>query len=363
MENVLKRDRISNKQSFLLIDICIFTDITLLQRVLMSNDSTTYKQPLSEYFPTVSSIGLGCMGFGGDWTTGPFEQQHVQQMHEAVDASLESGINFFDHADIYTLGKAESVFGEVLKARPELREQIIIQSKCGIRFDDEHGPGRYDFSSKWILESVEGILSRLNVEQLDIMLLHRPDPLMEVDEVVSAFQQLLDSGKVKHFGVSNMHAYQVQYLQSALNKPLIVHQLEMSLKNLDWLNESVTSGMSVGSQMHYSPGIVEHSRMNNMQIQAWGCLAQGLYTGRDISAQPQNVIETASLVAKLAAEYQVSKEAIVLGWLMRHPAHIQPIIGTTNSARIKACSEASNLTLTREHWYQLYVASRGERLP
>ena len=121
--------------------------------------------------------------------------------------------------------------------------------------------------------------------------------------------------------------------------------------------------MSVGAGTHFSPGLIEHSRLNKLQIQAWGCLAQGLYTGRDISQQPHNVIETANLVAKLAAEYQVSREAVVLGWLMRHPANIQPIIGTTNPNRIKACGEAVKVSLTREHWYQLYVCSRGERLP
>ena len=244
-----------------------------------------------------------------------------------------------------------------------VKEKIIIQSKCGIRFDDEHGPGRYDFSAQWIARSVEGILSRLGIEQLDILLLHRPDPLMETDEVASVFQQLITDGKVKHFGVSNMHVHQVAYLQSVIDAPIVAHQLEMSLKNLDWLNESVTAGMSVGADKHFSPGIIEYCRSNNVQIQAWGCLAQGLYTGRDLSGQPQSVIDTANLVVKLAAEYGVPREAMVLAWLMRHPANIQPVIGTTNTARIKACSQAGSVHLTREHWYQLYVTSRGERLP
>lgn len=328
-----------------------------------SNFSRGKSFPLGKHFPGISSIGLGCMGFGGDWSNAPFSQEHVSQMHAAVDASLEAGITFFDHADIYTMGKAEAVFGEVLKARPELKDRMVIQSKCGIRFDDELGPGRYDFSPEWILKSVDGILQRLNIEQLDILLLHRPDPLMEPDAVAATFEKLLDSGKVKHFGVSNMHAHQVDFLQGYLGQKLVAHQLELSLKNLDWLNESVTAGMNVGTASHFSPGVIEQSRRNHIQIQAWGCLAQGLYTGRDISGQPQNVIETANLVAKMAAEYQMSKEAIVLGWLMRHPANVQPIIGTTNPDRIKACAQVERLELSREHWYQLYVTSRGERLP
>lgn len=319
--------------------------------------------PLNQYYPGASTIGLGCMGFGGDWSNAPFSNEHVAQVNAAIDASLEAGITFFDHADIYTMGKAEAVFGEVLKARPELREQMVLQSKCGIKFDDEAGPGRYDFSADWILHSVDGILQRLNIEQLDILMLHRPDPLMEPEEVADAFQRLHASGKVKHFGVSNMHAYQVAFLQSAIEQPLVAHQLELSLKNLDWLNESVTAGMNSGAGNHFSPSVMEYSRANHIQIQSWGCLAQGLYTGRDLNGQPQNVVDTANLVAKLAAEYQVAKEAIVLGWLMRHPANIQPIIGTTNPERIKACTQAEGLQLSREHWYQLYVTSRGERLP
>ncbi|BDX06421.1 aldo/keto reductase [Planctobacterium marinum] len=303
------------------------------------------------------------MGFGGDWNDEPYGAEHVSEMHGALDAALEAGINFIDHADIYTLGKAESVFGEVIKQRPELREQLIIQSKCGIKFDDDMGPGRYDFSKTWISQSVEGILSRLNIEQLDILLLHRPDPLMDLDEVAEVFAQLAKQGKVKHFGVSNMHVHQIAYLQSGLGHPLVANQLEMSLRNLDWLNESVTAGMSSGTQNHFSPGIIEYCRSNNVQIQAWGCLAQGLFSGRNLDGQPDNVIATASLVAALAEQYNVPREAIVLAWLMRHPAKIQPIIGTTNGDRIKACGRATEVSLTREQWYQLYVTSRGERLP
>lgn len=321
------------------------------------------KLPLRNSFPSLSSLGLGCMGFGGDWSAEPYRAEHVSEMHAAVDAALEAGINFIDHADIYTLGKAESVFGEIIKQRPELREQLVIQSKCGIRFDDDLGPGRYDFSTSWITQSVEGILSRLNIEQLDILLLHRPDPLMELDEVVEVFDELTAQGKVKCFGVSNMHAHQIAYLQSGLNAPLVANQLEMSLRNLDWLNESVTAGMSAGTQNHFSPGILEYCRSNNVQIQAWGCLAQGLFSGRNLDGQPDNVIATANLVAALADEYNVPREAIVLAWLMRHPANIQPIIGTTNIERIKACARATEVSLTREQWYQLYVTSRGERLP
>lgn len=318
---------------------------------------------LAKYFAQVSPIAMGCMGFGGGWEDTSYDKSHVKHMQQALDACLEVGINFFDHADIYTRGKAEAVFGEVLKQRPELRQQMIIQSKCGIRFEDNQGPGRYDFSTGWITGSVEGSLKRLGIEQLDILLLHRPDPLMQIDELARAFEMLKSSGKVRLFGVSNMHAYQVDFLQKQLGLPLVVNQLEMSLANLDWLNESVTAGMNNGAQQHFSPGILEFAQNQGMQLQAWGCLAKGLYSGKDASTMPQHVQQTCELVAKLAAEYQVSKEAIVLAFLMRHPAGIQPVIGTTNPQRILACAQASSVQLTREHWYSLFVSARGERLP
>ncbi|XOV77955.1 MAG: aldo/keto reductase family oxidoreductase [Aestuariibacter sp.] len=319
--------------------------------------------PLSQYFDDVSRIALGCMGFGGDWNATQYDTSHVDQMHKALDAALDVGINVLDHADIYSKGRAEQVFGDVVKQRPELKEQLVIQSKCGIRLPEDEMPGRYDFSKAWVLQSVDGILQRLNIEQLDVLLLHRPDPLMELDELADAMFQLNTSGKVAHFGVSNMHVHQIQYLQSALHTPLVANQMQMSLANLDWLNESVSAGMREGNDLHFSPGVIEYCRSNKMQIQAWGCLAQGLFSGRDISDRPQHIKDTAELVARLAGEHQVSKEAIVLAWLMRHPANIQPVIGTTNPDRIRACQEAEKVQLSREHWYQLYVSARGEALP
>ncbi|MBE1301678.1 MAG: aldo/keto reductase [Alteromonadaceae bacterium] len=321
------------------------------------------KLPIQKYHPNSSRLALGCMGFGGGWDDQPYQPAHVQQMASAVEAALDNNINFFDHADIYTMGKAESVFGEVLKSRPSLRQDIIIQSKCGIKFDDELAPGRYDFSYEWIINSVDGILRRLHTEWIDILVLHRPDPLMEVDEIGRAFSELQYTGKVKHFGVSNMHAHQIDYLQQSLDITFITNQVELSLKNVDWLNESVSAGMSSGAGHHFSPGLLEYNRLQGCQIQAWGCLAQGLYSGRDLQGQPESVHKTAGLVSEYAEQFGVSREAIVLAWLLRHPYQIQPVIGTTNPERINACAQAESVNLTREQWYSLYVASRGERLP
>ncbi|MGR5092010.1 aldo/keto reductase [Vibrio maritimus] len=299
----------------------------------------------------------GCMGLGGGWDNSPITADHIQQAHQVIDTAIESGITVFDHADIYTRGKAEKVFGIALKDRPELADQLTIQSKCGIRFADEIGPGRYDFSKTHILNMVDGILERLGIEQIDTLLLHRPDPLMVPEEVAEAVETLQQSGKIRQLGVSNMNLHQMALLQSALSTPIVCNQLEMSLTKLDWLEEGVTSHASS------TLGTVEYCRSNNIELQAWGSLSQGLFTGRDVSNQPEAVKNTAATVAELAAKYQVSTEAIVLGWLLRHPAKIAPVIGTTNPERIRACAQAESFELTREDWYSLFVAARGQQMP
>lgn len=321
------------------------------------------KLPIHQFLPEASQIAFGCMGLGGTWDSAPLSKADITHAHLAVDAALEVDINFFDHADIYTLGKAEQVFGEVLKERPELRGQIYLQSKCGIKFEDVDGPQRFDFSKDWILGSVEGSLSRLGVEQLDVLLLHRPDPLIELDEVAEAFSQLKSSGKVKYFGVSNMNAPQMQYLQSCLPDPLMANQLEMSLHRHSWVDEGILAVNPQGTDISFSSGTIEYCRSNNVQLQSWGSLALGLFSGKDISKEPEHIQVTAKLVTKMARQYGVSNEAVVLAWLMRHPANIQAVIGTSNPERIKACAQVKNIQLSREEWYSLYVSARGKRLP
>lgn len=318
---------------------------------------------IQQYFPNASRLVYGCMGLGGGWDTNPYQSSDVQLAHEVVDTVLESGINFFDHADIYTMGKAEQVFGEVLKTRPGLREKIILQSKCGIRFPDAQGPQRYDLSPEWIEQSVNNILARLGTDYLDILLLHRPDPLMEPELIAEVFDRLHRAGKVRHFGVSNMHQQQISLLQSAVAQPLVANQLHLSLSQADFVNEGVLVGMAESAKVGYTPGLTDYCREHNVQVQAWGSLAKGLFSGRPVADQPASVQATAILVQELAAQYQVSSEAIVLAWLMKHPANIQPVIGTTNVGRIKASAESTSVTLSREDWYRLFIATRGQNLP
>ncbi|MCP8970394.1 aldo/keto reductase [Ectobacillus ponti] len=321
--------------------------------------------PLQKRGIAADRIVLGCMGLGGTWDNSPETNEQVLEAERAIDAALESGIRMFDHADIYKMGKAEIVFGQALKNRPYIREQLVIQSKCGIRFAEGEMPGRYDFSKEHILSSVDGILSRLGMEYLDILLLHRPDPLMEPEEVAEAFAKLKESGKVRHFGVSNMNASQIKLLQHYLPDPLVVNQLQMNLHHIGWLEEGVLVNQQAGTSFSFPESLLAHCQLENIQIQAWAPLAGGLYSGRELSGQPESVLQTKKLVHRMAAEKETSAEAIVLGWLMRHPAMIQPVIGTTKPERIRSSVDAIRIAeqMTREEWYSLYVASRGRKMP
>lgn len=318
--------------------------------------------PIQHFFPKADALVYGCMGLGGSWDQATTSKEQRELSFNAIDAALQANIRFFDHADIYTRGKAEAVFGDYLAAHSGLREQLILQSKCAIRFADQSFVGRYDFSKNYIIESVHQSLQRLQTDYLDILLLHRPDQLMWVDEVAEAFAELKQQGKVKAFGVSNFGWPQLQLLQSALPEPLIANQLQMSLKDLNWLEQNVLTAMPDGAAHHYSYGTVEYCQLNNVQLQAWGSLAQGLFTG---GRTPETAAEqaTAALVSSLAADYQTSPEAIALAFLLKHPAGIQPVIGTTSPVRIAACQKALAVNLSREHWYALYVAARGKALP
>ncbi|WP_375708429.1 aldo/keto reductase [Paenibacillus albidus] len=320
--------------------------------------------PLHKRHIPASRIALGCMGLGGDWDHQPITAEHIKQGHEAVDAALSIGINMFDHADIYTRGKAEKVFGQIFKDRPELRENIIIQSKCGIRLMEPGDTSNvFDFSGAHILNSVDGILSRLGIEYIDILLLHRPDPLMDPEEVAAALHKLKAAGKVRHFGVSNMSAGQIKLLQAYCDEPFIVNQLHLSLAQISWVDAGISVNREPWKDITFPEGTLEHCRTENIQIQAWGPLAQGLFSGRSLENQPENIVNTAAMVQRIARERGTTPESIVLSWLMTHTAAIQPVIGTITPQRIKACADADKLELTRKEWYDLYVSSRGQKLP
>ncbi|MCU7369741.1 aldo/keto reductase [Paucibacter sp. O1-1] len=324
--------------------------------------TTALQHPL----PDASPLIYGCMGLGGGWNSQPLSEADIDRAQAAVEAALDIGITRFDHADIYTHGKAEACFGALFKRQPALRQRLRLQSKCGIRFADKQGPGRYDLSAAHIERSVEASLQRLGSERIELLLLHRPDPLLEPAEVAEAFARLRAAGKVGQLGVSNMNAAQMQWLASALDAPLAANQLELSLARLDAIEAGTCFNDAQALQRPGSlawAGTLEYCQRERIPVQAWGALAQGLYSGRAGADAAPAVTRSAALVRELAEQHATAPESIVLAWLMRHPAGIQPVIGTADPARIRACGDAARIRLSREDWYALYVAARGQALP
>ena len=275
------------------------------------------------------------------------------------------GINFFDHANIYARGRAEEVFGRLFKQTPSLRERMVLQSKVGIRWEDDPAgtPQRFDFSYEHIVEAVDAILQRLNTTHLDILLLHRPDPLMEGEEVARAFARLKKEGKVRYFGVSNQNRSTMAYLQHFLPDPLIANQLEMNLMHSGFAEATISFNQAAPGYPDGWEGVVEYCRLKGVSLQAWSPLARGLLTGGDLSDVGPAVVKTAALVQELADAYAVSAEAIVLAWLLRHPAGIMPVLGTSRGDRLRACAESVKVKLTRDERCRLFEAARGAKMP
>jgi predicted oxidoreductase len=302
------------------------------------------------------------MGLGGSWEPGPHTPADVDHAEAAIRAALDAGITAFDHADIYRNGKAEAVFGDVLARTPGLREQILLQTKCGIRLPAGGQIGLYDLRGATIVQRVEESLARLRTESLDLLLLHRPDPLARPDDVANALSSLHRQGLVHAFGVSNMGAQQIAHLQAALDVPLVANQLEMSLHRRDWLEAGVLVNTAEAATNGFPFGAVEHCVANGLQLQSWGSLAQGRYSGR---AETPADFATAQLVARLAEAKGTTPETILLWWLQRHPARIAPVIGSASPQRIAACRDAAEREpdLSHEEWYELWISARGAPLP
>lgn len=292
----------------------------------------------------VPVIGLGCVKMA---------DVSVQDATLLVQTALDLEINFFDHADIYTLGESEIRFGEVLKANTFNREDLIIQSKTGNR------RGWYDFSKDYILGQVEKSLKSLAVDYLDILLLHRPDTLMEPDEVAEAFTQLHQAGKVRHFGVSNFNPGQIQLLQRAVSFPLLIDQVQFSLVHCGLIDADLNVNMQNDLGCDRDGGLLSYSRLNHITLQAWSPFRHG-FLG-EVFIDNDNFPELNQAMQDLADKYQVSKNAIATAWILRHPAKMQVMVGTLNPNRLRDISLASQVDLTREEWYTLYK-SAGKRV-
>ncbi|MBD3575647.1 aldo/keto reductase [Streptomyces sp. KD18] len=303
------------------------------------------------------------MGLGGTWSPEPYGPADVDAAEAAVRAALDAGITAFDHADIYRHGKSEAVFGEVLARDPGLRGRITVQTKCGIRLPDGGLPGMYDLRGKSILRRVEESLARLRTDVIDVLLLHRPDPLADPDDTAEALESLRRQGLVRRFGVSNMGAAQIAALQARLDVPLVANQLEMSLHSRDWVEAGVLLNTPQAAANGFPFGTLEFCREHGIGLQAWGALAQGRFTGRQETPAER---AAAALLSRLAEEKGTTPETVLLWWLMRHPAGIAPIVGTSDPARIRACRDAAQRPapdLTHEEWYTLWTTARGTPLP
>ena len=293
----------------------------------------------------VPVIAIGCMRING---------LGKQDAERFIQTALEGGANFFDHADIYGGGTCEEIFAEAIHMNSTVREKIILQSKCGIR------SGMFDFSKEHILNSVDGILKRLKTDYLDVLLLHRPDALVEPEEVAEAFDKLFSSGKVRNFGVSNQNPMQMQLLQKSLNQPIVANQLQFSITNASMISAGIHVNMQDEAAIDRDGSVLDFCRLEDITIQPWSPFQYGFFEG--VFLDNEKFPQLNAKINEIASNYGVANTTIALAWILRHPAKMQPITGTMNSARLKDCIKAAEIYLTREEWYDIYRAA-GNILP
>ncbi len=299
----------------------------------------------------VSSVAVGCMRLAG---------KTPEEMNSFVHSAMDMGINFFDHADIYGGGRSEEVFGQALCDDTSIkRENMIIQSKCGIR-KVPGGTGYYDQSKEYIIASVDGILKRLKTDYLDVLLLHRPDALVEPEEVAAAFDELEKSGKVRNFGVSNHKPSQIALLKKYVKQPIHVNQMQFSIPVSNMIANGMEVNMTSDGAIDRDGSVLDYCRLNDITIQAWSPFQMANWRGCFIDSE--EFPELNQVMSNLAEKYNTSKSTIAASWILRHPAKMQIIAGTANEAHLKEIADASEICLARDEWYQLYL-SAGHPLP
>ena len=292
----------------------------------------------------VPTVAIGCMRISN---------MNEKEASAFLDTAIDNGANYFDHADIYGGGQSEVVFGKAMQAFR--REDLLIQTKCGIV------PGKmFDFSYEHIINSVNGSLKRLNTDYVDVLLLHRPDALMEPEEVAKAFDKLKSSGKVRHFGVSNQNPYQMQLLQSALDMPLVANQLQFGIMHSSMVQSGINVNMYNESATNRDGGVLDFCRLNKITIQPWSPMQYGFFEG--VFVDNEKFPKLNETLARLSEKYGVSKTTLAIAWILRHPAKMQPVTGTTNPGRLAECLKAAEVTFSREDWYDIYM-SAGNVLP
>ena len=298
----------------------------------------------------VSSVIMGCMRISS---------LTVKEVETLARTAMDHGVNFFDHADIYGGGRCETLFSEALNLSGSLREKLLIQSKCGIR--QKSGGNFYDFSRDYILESVDGILSRLRTDYLDVLLLHRPDSLMELEEVAEAFDQLETSGKVRYFGLSNVNSMQTELLQRTVRQKLLFNQVQFGIGHTQLVDSGISFNTTAPQAVDCSGSLLEYARLNDITLQAWSPFRSDR-TGRIIIGDFENHPELNKVLQTTGERHGVSPSAIAAAWILCHPAHIQTIIGTTRTARMAEYCAAADVSLSREEWYGIYRAA-GNPIP
>ncbi|AZH79293.1 aldo/keto reductase [Microbacterium sp. Y-01] len=285
------------------------------------------------------------------------DDAHIRSLYEAARAS---GIDFFDHADIYggSMHHCEERFADALQLSASERDEIVLQTKCGI----VPAQGMFDFSYDHIVGQVEGSLRALRTDRLDVLLLHRPDILVEPQEVARAFDDLEAAGKVRAFGVSNHTPRQIDLLRTTVRQPLVANQLQLSLTHAPILAQPVAANMAAHEQsvVRDGGGIVEYCRINGITIQAWSPFqdgfSHGVFLGNPAYAELNEVID------RLAAAHDVTPLAIATAWITRHPAGMQVVLGTTTPQRVRDAAAGADLELSRPEWYELFRVA-GHLLP
>lgn len=285
------------------------------------------------------------------------EDKSVKEVEELVETALSVGINAFDLADIYGRGRCEELLGLVLKNRPDLREEMWIQSKCGIRIEEFT---YFDFSKDYIIKSVDGILQRLKIDHLDSLLLHRPDALMESDQVAEAFDLLYKQGKVRNFGVSNQNPMMMELLKKDVKQPLAVNQLQLSAAFTPGFESGFHVNMEDSQAAMRDGSIFEYCKLHDVVIQAWSVLQFGYFKGNFVGNEKFQALN--QVLDRLAIKYGVTPSTIAISWILRYPAKMQAVVGTTNPKHLREVSQAGNFSLTRKEWYEIYLAA-GNNLP
>ncbi|CJL47906.1 aldo/keto reductase family oxidoreductase [Streptococcus pneumoniae] len=285
------------------------------------------------------------------------KDKSVKEVEELVETALSVGINAFDLADIYGRGRCEELLGLVLKNRPDLREKMWIQSKCGIRIEEFT---YFDFSKDYIIKSVDGILQRLKIDHLDSLLLHRPDALMESDQVAAAFNLLYKQGKVRDFGVSNQNPMMMELLKKDVKQPLAVNQLQLSAAFTPGFESAFHVNMEDSQAAMRDGSIFEYCQLHDVVIQAWSVLQFGYFKGNFVGNEKFQALN--QVLDRLAIKYGVTSSTIAISWILRYPAKMQAVVGTTNPKHLREVSQAANFSLTRKEWYEIYLAA-GNNLP